>query len=414
MTIRPALRSDAGDLAALFAAQREHLAPWDPRREPASSRARDSARGWRRVERDRAAGNAYRFLILEGGELAGEVSITNVVLRSFQSANLGYWVAGERCGRGVATAAVAAICEFAFGELELHRLEAGTLLHNVGSQIVLDRNGFVPFGVAPDYLRIAGAWCDHVLFQRTAEQAAKPLGQGGSGAQDRVSCGPAVALLIEAFLEPILQRNCRIVLKSRRFSAMVRGGRHDAPFLCQTYSAASTSSNATAWNTWRAAICALQERATARSASRWRRPDELEPALARLHVAREALASGNRPGDVAICDHCLGIVLARLGREHEALQRLEQARSAYAALHRYLAVADCEEHIGYALLALDRRGAAVEHLSHARALHDEAGRTDHVAACEAGLSAASGQRERPRPALDLPRVAPPLRARLSG
>ena len=107
-------------------------------------------------------------------------------------------------------------------------------------------------------------------------------------------------------------------------------------------------------------------------------------------------------------------MLARLGREHEALQRLEQARSAYASLHRYLAVADCEEHIGYALLALDRPGAAVEHLSHARALHDEAGRTDHVAACEAGLSAASGQRERPRPALDLPRVAPPLRARLSG
>jgi tetratricopeptide (TPR) repeat protein len=140
----------------------------------------------------------------------------------------------------------------------------------------------------------------------------------------------------------------------------------------------------------------------------------LEPALERLYVARTALAAGDRPGDVAICDHCLGIVLARLGRENEALQRLEQARSAYAALHRYLAVADCEEHIGYALLALDRRGAAVEHLSHARTLHDEAGRTDHVAACEAGLSAARGQRERPRPAFDLPRVTQPLRARLSG
>jgi tetratricopeptide (TPR) repeat protein len=140
---------------------------------------------------------------------------------------------------------------------------------------------------------------------------------------------------------------------------------------------------------------------------------ELEPALIRLGSAREALEAANRPGDVAICDHCLGIVLARLGREHEALQHLEAARSAYAAQHRYLAVADCEEHIGYALLALDRPGAAREHLSHARTLHDEAGRTDHVAACEAGLSAASGQREHPRPSFDLPRVAPPLRARLS-
>jgi ribosomal-protein-alanine N-acetyltransferase len=98
------------------------------------------------------------------------------VRRSFQSANVGYWVAGERNGRGVATAAVAAACQFAFGELELHRLEAGTLLHNVGSQIVLDRNGFRAFGVAPGYLRIAGAWCDHVLFQRTSEDPSRPLG----------------------------------------------------------------------------------------------------------------------------------------------------------------------------------------------------------------------------------------------
>jgi ribosomal-protein-alanine N-acetyltransferase len=176
VAIRPARRSDAGDVAALFAAQREHLAPWDPRREPGFfTRAGQCAR-LAAVERDREAGSAYRFLILECGELAGEVSITSVVRRSFQSANLGYWVAGERCGRGIATAAVAAVCSFAFEKLELHRLEAGTLLHNVGSQIVLDRNGFTPFGVAADYLRIAGAWCDHVLFQRIGESAPRPLG----------------------------------------------------------------------------------------------------------------------------------------------------------------------------------------------------------------------------------------------
>jgi ribosomal-protein-alanine N-acetyltransferase len=177
VTIRPAERPDAGELAALFAAQREHLAPWDPRREPgfytrAGQRARLTA-----VERDRAAGTAYRFLILEDGELAGEVAISNVARRSFQSGNLGYWVARERNGRGVATSAIAAICEVAFGELELHRLEAGTLLHNVASQIVLDRNGFVPFGVAPEYLRIAGSWRDHVLFQRTADGRCAPLGK---------------------------------------------------------------------------------------------------------------------------------------------------------------------------------------------------------------------------------------------
>jgi ribosomal-protein-alanine N-acetyltransferase len=177
VTIRPAVRADAAELAALFAAQREHLAPWDPRRDPgfytrAGQRARLTA-----VERDRAAGTAFRHLILEDGELAGEIALSNVVRRAFQSGNLGYWVAGERCGRGVATAAVAAICRLAFGELELHRVEAGTLLHNIGSQVVLDRNGFAPFGVAASYLRIAGAWCDHVLFQRIADAPSQPLGR---------------------------------------------------------------------------------------------------------------------------------------------------------------------------------------------------------------------------------------------
>jgi ribosomal-protein-alanine N-acetyltransferase len=176
VTIRPAVRSDAADVAALLAAQRDHLAPWDPRREPVFFTRGGQRSRLAQVERDRAAGTSFRFLILEAGELAGEVSLTNVVRRSFQSANVGYWVAGERCGRGVATAAVAALCTFAFEELELHRLEAGTLLHNVGSQIVLDRNDFAPFGVAPNYLRIAGSWRDHVLFQRTCDDPPRSLG----------------------------------------------------------------------------------------------------------------------------------------------------------------------------------------------------------------------------------------------
>ena len=53
-------------------------------------------------------------------------------------------------------------------ELGLHRVEAGTLLHNVASQQVLRHNGFLPFGVARDYLHIGGRWQDHVLFQLLA------------------------------------------------------------------------------------------------------------------------------------------------------------------------------------------------------------------------------------------------------
>ena len=53
----------------------------------------------------------------------------------------------------------------AFGELGLHRVEAGTVPHNARSRAVLERTGFVRFGYAPAYLKIAGEWQDHVLYQ---------------------------------------------------------------------------------------------------------------------------------------------------------------------------------------------------------------------------------------------------------
>lgn len=68
-------------------------------------------------------------------------------------------------GRGLATAAVRDIMGVAFEELGLHRIQAGTLLHDVRSQHVLERNGFVRFGMAPEYRCIAGEWQDHALYQ---------------------------------------------------------------------------------------------------------------------------------------------------------------------------------------------------------------------------------------------------------
>lgn len=59
----------------------------------------------------------------------------------------------ERCDHG------------SFDELGLHRIQAGTLVDNLRSQRVLERNGFVRFGLAPRYLHIGGTWQDHVLYQ---------------------------------------------------------------------------------------------------------------------------------------------------------------------------------------------------------------------------------------------------------
>jgi ribosomal-protein-alanine N-acetyltransferase len=64
---------------------------------------------------------------------------------------------------------VRAVLEVAFGELGLHRVQAGTLVHNLASRRVLAKNGFAEIGFAPRYISIAGRWQDHVLHQRLAD-----------------------------------------------------------------------------------------------------------------------------------------------------------------------------------------------------------------------------------------------------
>jgi ribosomal-protein-alanine N-acetyltransferase len=167
--IRPLAVTDARSLAQLYSENRDFLAPLEPLRPEAFYSFEGQRRHIAQLSDRRAAGAAYPFVIVVGGRPVGAINISNVVRGAFQSCNVGYWVAREHNGLGYATAALGLVCERAFGELGLHRVEAGTLLHNVASQRVIEKNGFTRIGIAPRYLQIAGEWSDHVLFQRTAE-----------------------------------------------------------------------------------------------------------------------------------------------------------------------------------------------------------------------------------------------------
>jgi [ribosomal protein S5]-alanine N-acetyltransferase len=100
--------------------------------------------------------------------------VTNVARGPFSSGALGYWVAADQAGRGVGTYAVRAVVDDCFTTHGLHRLEAATLVDNLASQALLGRTGFAVIGRAPRYLRIAGQWRDHLLFQRLADDPATP------------------------------------------------------------------------------------------------------------------------------------------------------------------------------------------------------------------------------------------------
>ena len=189
---------DAPVLADLLVANRAFLAPSSPERPPAY----DTVEGQRQAIAEALtryeAGTSEPRVIVCDGAVVGRVTLSDITRGPLQSCHLGYWVSESHNGRGLATAAVGEIARVAFGELGLHRIEASTLPHNARSQAVLGRNGFVRFGVAPSYLRIAGEWQDHFLYQALAPPAAPEAVDGGAAAVSPLPY-PAAAATVNAF-----------------------------------------------------------------------------------------------------------------------------------------------------------------------------------------------------------------------
>jgi [ribosomal protein S5]-alanine N-acetyltransferase len=163
--IRELAAEDATALADAYRRNREHLAPWDPRRDESffTDDGQAAAVAGQLTAID--AGVQAGWVVERDGCVVGRVNLNNVVMGVLRSASVGYWVDRDHLGRGLATAAVRHACEGA-RTLGLHRVEAGTLPHNEASQRVLLRCGFERYGMAPKFLFIAGAWQDHNLYQR--------------------------------------------------------------------------------------------------------------------------------------------------------------------------------------------------------------------------------------------------------
>jgi len=173
--LRPIRLGDGAALARAYLANREHLAPWEPTRSEAFFTDAAQEEQAQQCVTDAASGRSIRFVIeSDDGEIRGRMNLNNIVRGAFWSADLGYWIDVSRLRRGLASRAVARVSAYARDELRLHRLQAATLLHNTGSQRVLTGNGFERIGLAPKYLRIAGEWQDHLLFQLLLEEPLSP------------------------------------------------------------------------------------------------------------------------------------------------------------------------------------------------------------------------------------------------
>jgi RimJ/RimL family protein N-acetyltransferase len=92
-----------------------------------------------------AGTGVFHVLVDEEGTVLGRFNLVNL---EDGTADLGYRVAQQVAGRGVATATVQELCRLAAAQYGLHTLRAATTHDNVASQKVLTKAGFVPAGPA--------------------------------------------------------------------------------------------------------------------------------------------------------------------------------------------------------------------------------------------------------------------------
>ncbi|OIK26523.1 GNAT family N-acetyltransferase [Streptomyces malaysiense] len=173
VTLRALGAGDAEALARAYTVDREHLAPWEPVRPDAFFTPEGQRERIEGLLRQRGEGSVVPWVFEEtDGRIVGTITLTGISRGPFCSAYLGYWVAADRQGRGLASAAVTRVCGLARDTVGLHRIEASTLVENTRSQRVLMKCGFEPIGTAPKYLHINGDWRDCRLFQRVLHDGA--------------------------------------------------------------------------------------------------------------------------------------------------------------------------------------------------------------------------------------------------
>lgn len=159
--LRPLAVSDAEDLHALVAANRDHLSAWLPWAAPQTLAG---TAAYIAGARERAAANdGFQTVILSGGAIVGSVGFHGVDW-SNRATSIGYWLSAEAQGRGLMTASVRALTDHAFGGWRLNRVTIEAAVGNARSRAIPERLGYRQEGILRQSERVGGRYLDGVLY----------------------------------------------------------------------------------------------------------------------------------------------------------------------------------------------------------------------------------------------------------
>ena len=172
ITVRFAQPDDVPVIVEYYTTNRVFLTPWEPKHpEEFFTEA-----FWVKEVRDRLQGfqlgQSAKFFLCEHtsakrSKIIGSINASNIIRGAFQACNLGYSLAQDKQHQGYMTEAFSITIPYLFEELNLHRIMANYMPHNLPSGKLLKRFGFVVEGYAKNYLQINGHWEDHILTSLT-------------------------------------------------------------------------------------------------------------------------------------------------------------------------------------------------------------------------------------------------------
>jgi ribosomal-protein-serine acetyltransferase len=158
---------DAAELTEVVAANRDHLATWMPWAETYGFQDSVEFLDLKRLQLE--ANDGLEAALVLDGEIAGGVGFHRVDWVN-RSTSIGYWLTADAQGRGLMTAAVTALLDYAFFEWDLHRVVIEVIVGNERSRAIPERLGFRQEAILREAKLVRGSHEDTRLYAMLAPE----------------------------------------------------------------------------------------------------------------------------------------------------------------------------------------------------------------------------------------------------
>lgn len=159
--VRPLEATDAEELYAVIEANRDHLARWMPW--AGGQDLVGTVNFIAEAEAQQADNNGFQAKIDPDGKIVGVAGFHSIDWANRRT-SLGYWLVEDAQGKGIMTAVVRALADYAFDEWDLHRLEIHCAPGNHRSRAIPARLGFREEGHLREAELIDGRYLDGIVY----------------------------------------------------------------------------------------------------------------------------------------------------------------------------------------------------------------------------------------------------------